>query len=103
MLDVFHFLFESDMNHSTAEQSEAQTKTRTNLYRDLYGTTYQYGPTSSGKTYVDKDVVDEPFVADEIPKPFNPRANKPKPFVQPTKFNPDAADPFNGVLDAPIN
>lgn len=104
MLDVFHYLFEEDTNHSSGEQAEAQSKTRSRLYRELYGKEYKYPYKSkgNGKTYIDESVIDEPFTPDDLPKPFDPKASKPKPFIPATKINPDAADPFGGILDAPI-
>lgn len=107
MLDVIHFLFEDDMRYSTGEEAEAQTNFRNSLYKDLYNMEYKYGykgKSKSNGTYTN-DSVDEPLNADEpevIVKPFDPRQNKPKPFMAPTQINPDSADPFNGVLDSPF-
>lgn len=107
MLDVIHFFFEDDVNFSTGEEAEAQTNFRTSLYRDLYDMEYKYGykgKSKSAGTYIDDSVIEEPLSseAEELPKPFNPRQNKPKPFIKPTQIDPDSADPFNGALDSPF-
>jgi len=107
MLDVIHYFFEQDVIFVSGEQAESQSDVRSRLYKDLYNTSYKYphktrGSGANGRNYIDPAVIDEPFVKEDLPKPFDPRANKPKPFVPATKLNPDAADPFGGILDAPI-
>ena len=107
MLDVIHYFFEEDVIFTSGEQAESQSDVRIRLYRDLYKTSYKYphktkGSRSNGQNYIDPAVIDEPFVQEDLPKPFEPKASKPKPFVPATKLNIDAADPFGGVLDAPI-
>ncbi len=105
MLDVLHYLFEEDVNYTSDEQAQSQSNTRSRLYKDLYGATYKYPYTSksnNGRTYIDESVIDEPFTPDDLPKPFDPRAAQTKPFIPATKINPDAVDPFGGLLDAPI-
>jgi hypothetical protein len=97
MLDVVHFLFEDDMRFTTAEEVKAQSKFRTDFYA-LYGKTYNYaadnnsGTTYGGRAYVSDS--DDEFA----PTPVDVR----KPYVPPTKFNPEAAAPFGSVLDAPL-
>lgn len=106
MLDVVHFFFEEDVNNASSEQAESQSEMRIRLYRDLYKSTYKYPykakGTANGRNYIDPAVIDEPLVQEEMPKPFDPRADKPKPFIPATKLNLDGSDPFRGVLDAPI-
>lgn len=106
MLDVVHYLFEEDVAFVSEDHAQAQSGTRTRLYQDLYGTTYKYPYKSkggaNGRTYIDESVIDEPFVKEDLPKPFDPRAQATKPFIPATKLNPNAADPFGGLLDAPI-
>jgi hypothetical protein len=101
MLDVIHYFFEDDLNYSTAEQAEARDKTRDSIYAELYDSTYKYSRKSSSQPY-------EPLSADEIrdaeekmPEPFNP-AQRPKAYVAPTNFDPNAAKPFGNILDAPL-
>lgn len=104
MLDVIHYLFEEDVAFVSEEQAQVQSGTRVRLYQDMYGTPYKYAykSKSNGRTYIDESVIDEPFTQEDLPKPFDPRATQVKPFIPATKINPDAADPFGGVLDAPI-
>jgi hypothetical protein len=98
MLDIIHFLFEDDMRYSTAEEVQAQSKFRTNFYR-LYGKEYKYGSDSSaGTTYGGRTYVPAGGADEFDPSPVDAR----KPYVAPTKFNPEAANPFGSVLDAPL-
>jgi hypothetical protein len=97
MLDVIHYLFEEDVNHASGEQAEAQSAVRRNLYSTMYKTRYKYGlkPTSrasetyGGDAYYDDDVSADLGSAAEFDH---------KPYVPPTNFDPDAPNPFQGVL-----
>jgi hypothetical protein len=88
MLDVVHYFFEEDSRYSSAEEAEAVSSVRSALYGDMYGTSYRYGikskngKSSAGDTYSDPDEV--------------------KPYIPPTQFDANAANPFGAVLDAPI-
>ena len=100
MLDVLHYMFEEDTSRlTTAEQAEAISAMRVNLY-GLYGMTYKYSTkpsaSTSGRQYVTGDYDLGPDV------PFDPASQAPKPFVPATEFNPDSSMPFGGILDAPI-
>lgn len=103
MVDVLHFLFEDDINRlTTAEQAEAIDGTRKLIYETLYGTEYKY---ASAKKTTDFSELDPPFEdEDSIPMPLDPAAQSRsvKPFTPATKFNPESANPYNGVLDAPL-
>lgn len=89
MLDVIHFFFEEDSRFSSAEEAEAVSALRTSVYRDLYGTFYQYGAPKSKNNQVAagsySDFLDET-----------------KPYIPPTDFNPERANPFGDLLDSPI-
>lgn len=101
LLDVLHFFFEEDSARlSTGEQAEAVSEMRVNLYRS-YGYSYKYAikkksSTTSygGRSYIDDDNQDL--------TPFDPANQETKPFIPATDFNPDSANPFGSVLDAPI-
>lgn len=104
MLDVLHYYVEQDFRYSTAEQSEAVSKSRTALY-EMYGIDYKYGTSSSsnsGTTYGGRVYItdDSPSNADLVP--FDPANQKPKPFVKATDMNPDSSMPFGSILDAPL-
>ena len=100
MVDVLHFFFEEDsIRVSTAEQAESITDMRVNLYR-MYGTGYKYGvrkKTSTSSTTYGGDSFDDGDLT-----PFDPANQETKPFIPATDFNPDSANPFGSVLDAPI-
>lgn len=97
MLDVFHYLFEDDMRFSTGDEAKAQEALRKELYR-LYGKEYQYGSSGSGETYGGRAYISSDSVEDFDSQPSGVR----KPYVAPTNFNPEAANPFGSVLDAPL-
>jgi hypothetical protein len=103
MLDVIHYFFEEDtLRFATGEHAEASSKFRTSLY-EMYGLSYKYAvsatssSSSGGRKYVGKDE-DYSFDA-SVPGVKN---NTVKPYMPPTQIDPDAADPFGGILDAPI-
>lgn len=101
MLDVLHYFFESDLDMSSAEQAEAKDKTRTAIYEELYNRRYAYATGTSAKprqSYKDFDI-EEPE-AENIHS-FNP-AEKPKPYVPPTRFDGNSEKPFGSILDAPL-
>jgi len=101
MIDVIHYLFEEDMNMSSGEQAEAKEEVRKSLYSTLYGTTYNYtsDASRSKNTFIEEDD-GEQFV-NEL-KPFDPLAPPTKPYVSPTRFDPNSTKPFGSALDAPI-
>lgn len=108
MLDVIHYFFEDDANYSTAEQAKARTGMRTQIYENLYNTTYKYGADEDTSNMAggvaptrDFDALDE----EEILDPINPFAKKNKsatPYTPPTQLREDAVNPFGDVLDAPL-
>lgn len=97
MLDVLHYTLEEDMRYSSAEQAEAVTGARTQLYL-AYGKTYTYGGKSSGteRQYV------SPGASNDLD--FDPMlaSQESKPYIAPTNFNPDSAMPFGSDLDSPL-
>jgi hypothetical protein len=100
MLDVVHYLFEEDTRFTSGDEARAQEKLRKELYR-LYNKEYKYGAGSSattygGRAYIPSDGVDDFDDFDVAP------VNVKKPYVPPTKFNPESASPFGSVLDAPL-
>lgn len=90
MLDVIHFFFEEDSRFVSAEEAEALSSLRTSIYRNLYGTTYQY---SSSKNKGNSDYANDGYFDD---------FSETKPYIPPTDFNPNASNPFGSLLDAPI-
>lgn len=102
LVDVLHYMFEDDTDFHSPEAAEARDKLRTLIYEDLYFKKYEYAaPSSSKKTYI----LDEPLDLDEPPiQQFDPSPMKKatKAYTPPTNFNPDAQNPYHGVLDAPL-
>jgi hypothetical protein len=104
MMDVIHFYFEEDSRFATAEQIEAVSRMRTELYK-LYGTTYKYAVKSSGKMSSSsgrKYINDSEDSSDFDLAEFDPNNQEVKEYVEPTEFNPDSSMPFGSVLDAPL-
>lgn len=105
MLDVIHYIFEEDMFAYSAESAEAKSKTRENMYANMYDRTYKYAYKKSEPStqFIDPDTIpfeDGPSLDDV--KPFDPKKQPTKAYVPPTEFNPDSANPFMGTLDAPM-
>jgi hypothetical protein len=109
MLDVIHYMFEEDMRIPSAEVAEAVSKSRSVLYRELYGREYQY--TVGTNKMFPGEGIDAPLEHDDDDDditPFNPTwgtratSRDAKPFIPATDFNPDAANPFGTTLDAPL-
>jgi hypothetical protein len=84
MLDVVHYFFEEDSRYGSAEEAEAVSAVRS----ALYGMYYRYGIKSKIKSSSGDNFYSDP---DEI-----------KPYIPPTQFDPESANPFGAVLDAPI-
>ncbi len=88
MLDVVHYFFEEDSRYSSPEEAESISAVRTSLYESLYNQTYRY----KIKSNINRGNSDYSY--------SDP--NEVKPYIPPTEFDPDSANPFGGVLDAPI-
>lgn len=113
MLDVLHYMFEEDLNNSTAEQAEARDTYRTRIYEDLYETTYNYASSSNkssssmsnGNFEIDEALEQEYMKnanANASASVEDPLKKAVKPYRPPTTFNERAANPYVGVLDAPL-
>ncbi len=89
MLDIIHYYFEEDNSrYESGDQADAVSKMRTQLY-GLYGYQYKYKINSKNKSGAGGD-----FSASA--------SNEVKPYIPPTEFNPESANPFGGVLDQPL-
>lgn len=100
MTDVLHYLMEEDMRYTSAEEAEAVSAYRTQIYL-LYNKTYKYGVSSknqqNGRTYIPKNAGSDIGFDDPV---FN--TGETKPYIPPTDFNPDSVLPFGSDLDAPL-
>lgn len=102
MLDVLHYLFEDDLDISTAEQIDAKSNVRTTLYREIYGTTYKYGQSTSGGNS-GLENLDRPVNDAGEPLDLPPVSLETKPYFAPTNFDPDSPNPFGSALrEAPM-
>ena len=112
MLDVVHALFEED-SLVDEETEKARTRLRTSIYTKMYGhERYEWAARSSENGFSTADVI-EPTTRATHSAPRaqrrGPREDLPKPeerrhyeYIPPTEFDPTAANPFDGVLDAPL-
>lgn len=91
MLDVIHYFYEEDFNYSTVEQAQMTDARRIHVFESLYKTKYHYAAPKTKESSSGPDGTDYDYDGQEI-----------KPFVPATDFNPEAANPFGGLLDAPI-
>jgi hypothetical protein len=108
MLDVIHFLFEEDLDYSTAEQATYRSSYRQKIYKELYQGEYSYSVASEkdGYNYDNGSGLpsDGYYGEDEDIKPFDPEREPLKPFIPPTEFDSDSGLPLNStILEAPLN
>jgi hypothetical protein len=100
MLDVIHYFYDESMNYSTLEQGKWADSRRERIFHDLYGVEYKY------KSFADDNQTSDEFGSydeNEDIVAFNPSVkSETKSYIPPTKMEADSADPFGGVLDAPI-
>lgn len=104
MVDVLHYMFEEDMRFVSAEQAEAISKSRSMLYRDMYGKEYSYKFSNSVGSVAAS--IDPPLGHDDVSdiRPLDAKRQAAvKPFVSPTKIDENSARPFGTTLDAPLN
>lgn len=101
MLDVLHFMMEEDM---LTEFAEAKSDMRILIYRDIYGREYphEYRVKSKNKNGMPSGAHS---AAGENPygdlSPVDPVMES-KGYIPPTPVSDNPADPFGGVLDAPL-
>lgn len=92
MLDVLHYLLDDDLSYLSGEQAEYKSSMRESLYKHLYEEKYKYAYSPSHSQSNDFDYGNDKFVM-----PSN-TSNEVKPYMPPTNFDPDSANPFQGVL-----
>ncbi len=100
MTDVIHYLFETDSRYSSAEEAEAVSSLRTQLYK-TYNKTYRYAVSSSskqsGRSYIPKNASNDFDFDDPL---FTNKETKP--YIPPTEFDPDSFMPFGSDVGAPL-
>lgn len=110
MLDVIHFYFETENSFFSEEHMKSSSKIKEALYEDMYGRTYKYKFVEKksgrgGNPTAAEDYMDDGFIEsmDEPPvRPFDPLAPETIPYTPVTKLNENAANPYEGLLDAPL-
>jgi hypothetical protein len=104
LVDVLHYMYETDLFSAGADLQEAKDSARNIIYEQMYEREYIYSTTQSRTQ--DYSLLEPPLNDDgPLPEPLNPRAMGKRPtksFTPATKFHPDAANPYLGVLDAPL-
>lgn len=84
MLDVIHYFFEEDSNFVSQEHAIITERRRVRLYKNLYGVEYPYAVIERGQSESSEN------------------GETVKPYIEPTEFDPDSANPFGSILDSPI-
>jgi hypothetical protein len=95
MLDVLHYLFESDAVGQEEEQ-EAKHRLRSILYTELYERTYTWQGGGRGSNANGRE-----FGTQEVNDSGTPQLTH-KPFTPATPHDASSARPFGTVLDAPL-
>jgi hypothetical protein len=93
MLDVVHYLFEEDAVISSEAEFETKNNARDIIYETVYERKFAY---SSKKKKDFDEYSSEPFDKDGNYVPST--TNYVKPYIPPTNFDPDASNPYSGVL-----
>ena len=94
MLDVLHYLFESDTDFYSKENLEAKDFSRKIIYKNIYNTEYPYAqPTAQSSSYEDFDYANNDYSSSQAAQ-----TTSVKPFIPATNFNPDSPNPFQGSL-----
>ena len=96
MLDIVHYLFESEAV-GEKEVQDAKTKMRRAIYGQLYGRTYTWGDASAGREFGTQEVASGSVVAGGSASGLTH-----KPYIPPTPVNANSAKPYGNVLDAPL-
>lgn len=105
MLDVIHYIFEADLAEQMTEYAEMKDTYRTRIYEDFYNQKYLYASTSNKNKTFDPNLppIDEPLnQASSSGFEATPSAMT-KGYIPPTKISEDTENPYEGVLDAPLN
>ena len=100
MLDVIHYFYEDDLNYATVEQAQMAEARRVTIFKQLYDEDYKYVSTGTANKVNNGFAGQYDF---DNPIPFDPKKAPVKPYFPPTQMEADDADPFGGILDAPIN
>jgi hypothetical protein len=106
LVDVLHFMYETDLFAASADMQEAKDSARSVIYEQMYEREYIYSTTQTRTQ--DYSLLEPPLNDGDdepLPRPLDPKSMSKKPakaFTPATKFYPDAVNPYIGVLDAPL-
>jgi hypothetical protein len=98
MLDVLHYLFESDAI-ATEEEQDAKHRLRTTLYTQLYDRKYTW---NVGRSSRDASGSSREFGTQEVGSSAGTSELTHKPYIPPTPVNAASPNPYGNVLDAPL-
>jgi len=83
---------------------ESKSELRRTIYETMYGEQYKYAVSTKKKTTSPTTGYTQNFdigpAANDL-TPFDPKA-PPKPYIKPTQFDPDSANPFGALLTPPV-
>jgi hypothetical protein len=99
MLDILHYLFESD-SIGEKEEQDAKAKMRRTLYGQLYNRPYHWGEETGGTEFGTQDASGNSTVGSPSGSGGDQMTHKP--YIPPTPVNANAAKPYGTVLDAPL-
>jgi len=101
MLDVVHYLFESD-SLVEKETQDAKVRMRRTVYGQLYGRAYTWGSeTADGNEYGTQEVASGDVFSGGSGSSGDPQLTH-KPYIPPTPVDASSAKPYGTVLDAPL-
>lgn len=81
-LDVLHYFFEEDNRFVSQDHALIVSRSRSKIYRNFYDSEYKYA------------------IKEDEAEQNSPDGTKP--YVPPTDFDPEAANPFGSILDEPL-
>ena len=94
MLDVLHYLFESDSIILSQEEFDSKQKVREIIYPMIYNEKYAYNKQNTTPNY-DFDNME---ISEDDTDFSVTTSNSVKPYMPPTNFNADAQNPFGSAL-----
>jgi hypothetical protein len=97
MLDVLHYLFESDAI-GEEEVQKAKHRLRTNLYTQIYDRAYTWDVGQGGPS----DASGHAYGTQEVGSSAATTQLTHKPYIPPTPVNAASPTPYGNVLDAPL-
>lgn len=100
MLDVMHYLFETDTNFVSSEHMQSKTHSRETIFKHIYDKKLKYTYGGDAKEFSDGEFQDKYLNDDFVNSAVSREV---KPYMPPTNFNPESPNPFQGTLrEAPL-